>query len=300
MKHPYLLLVGATLFWAGNVVLSKAISTDIPPISLAFWRWSIALVVISGFGGKKVVQDWDRIRQNLPILLPLSLLGITAFNTMIYLALQTTTALNSLLLQSFQPVVVAVLSYLFLKDRLKKWQVLGIVISLLGTLVLVAKGDLSTLSDTGFNRGDLWIIAAVVCYATYTVLLKFRPPIHPLSFLMVTFFLGTLMLLPFYIWEHTYAEPIVWNSAVWMTIAYLGIFPSFISYLFFNEAVRKVGANTAGLFTHLIPLFGSLMAILFLGETFYTFHAVGICLTFSGIYLVIKNKVSPKKKKQLQ
>lgn len=300
MKNPYLLLIFATLFWAGNVVLSKAMSTDIPPITLAFWRWSMAFVVISFFSWKKVIQDWEIIRKHLLILLPLSLFGITAFNTMIYIALQSTSALNSLLLQSFLPVVVALMSFLFLGERLRKLQVLGILISLCGTLVLVAKGELATLSGTGFNTGDVWVITAVVCYASYTILLKFRPPMHPLSFLMVTFFLGTLMLLPFYLWEHGYAEPVVWKWPVFITIAYLAVFPSFISYLFFNEAVRKVGGSTAGLFSHLIPLFGSLMAIIFLGETFYTYHAVGIVVTFTGIYLVIRNKIGAKAKRQLQ
>lgn len=300
MKNPYLLLIFATLFWAGNVVLSKAMSTDIPPITLAFWRWSMAFVVISFFSWKKVIQDWEAIRTNLRILLPLSLFGITAFNTMIYIALQDTSALNSLLLQSFLPVVVALMSFLFLKERLTKLQIVGMLISLCGTLVLVAKGELAIMSDAGFNRGDLWVITAVVCYAAYTILLKFRPPMHPLSFLMATFFMGTLMLLPFYLWEHSYAKAIQWDMPVYITIAYLAVFPSFISYLFFNEAVRKVGGNTAGLFSHLIPLFGSLMAILFLGEQFYTYHAVGVALTFSGIYLVIKNKIGAKARKQVQ
>lgn len=300
MKNPYLLLIFATLFWAGNVVLSKAMSTDIPPITLAFWRWSMAFVVISFFSWKKVIQDRKVIRKHLFILLPLSLFGITAFNTMIYIALQDTSALNSLLLQSFLPVVVAIMSFIFLKERLRKLQVLGILISLCGTLVLVAKGNMVSLLETGFNQGDLWVIMAVVCYASYAILLNFRPPMHPLSFLMVTFFLGTLMLLPFYLWERSYAEAIHWDLPVFTTIAYLAIFPSFISYLFFNEAVRKVGASTAGLFSHLIPLFGSLMAILFLGETFYTYHAVGVLLTFCGIYLVIRNKVGAKARKRFQ
>lgn len=300
MKSPYLLLIFATLFWAGNVVLSKAISTDIPPITLAFWRWSMAFVVISGFAWRKLLQDWESIRKNMLILLPLSFLGITAFNTMIYLGLQTTSALNSLLLQSFQPIVVVLLSYFFLKERLGRWQVVGIIVSLIGTLVLITQGNIASISDTNFNEGDVWVITAVVCYAVYTILLKFRPPIHALSFLMITFLMGTLMLLPFFIWEQSYSAPIQWNASVGVTIAYLAIFPSFISYLFFNEGVRQIGASTAGLFTHMIPLFGSLMAIIFLGETFYSYHAIGMGFIFAGIYLVVRHKMNARKKRQLQ
>jgi len=296
MKNPFLLLTFASLFWAGNVVISKALATDVPPISLAFMRWSLALFIVIIFSWKKVKQDICIIRKQLLVLLPISFLGITAFNTMIYIALQDTTALNSLLLQSFLPVVVVLISFTFFNERLKKLQVVGILVSLLGTLTLVAKGSISTLAHTGLNRGDLWVIGAIVFYAGYTNLLRFRPQVHPLSFLATTFFLGVVMLLPFFLWEMSNTEPIVWNKDVFITVGYLGIFPSFVAYLFFNYGVSKVGGNIAGLFSHLIPLFGSLMAIFFLGETFYGYHAVGMLFTFSGIYLVIKDKIKLKPK----
>lgn len=294
MKNPYLLLVFATLFWSGNFVLSKAMSTQMPPVSLAFWRWSMALVVVAVASWRKVRSDWPQIKQAVPVLIPISMLGIAIFNTLIYVGLQDTTALNSLLLQSFFPIVVAAISFFFLKENLRIAQWLGILVSLLGTLLLLAQGEFSTLLSASFNQGDLWVIAAVVCYAVYTILLKYRPNVHALSFLFITFLLGTLMIIPFYLWEHLYRAQVIWNWQAVATVAYLAIFPSFVSYLFFNEAVRKIGANTAGLFSHLVPLFGSLMAILFLEENFYYYHALGAAFIFGGIFLVVSNKTVAK------
>jgi len=290
MKNPYLLLTFATLFWAGNFVLSKAMSTEIPPVALAFWRWSMAFLLLIVVARKQALSDWPQIARNIPVLIPISFFGVAAFNTLIYIGLQDTTALNSLLLQSFFPVVVAGMSFIFLGERLRRWQVVGILLSLCGTLLLVARGNPAVLLSANFNDGDLWIITAVFCYASYAILLRYRPPVHALSFLVITFGLGTLMLLPFYLWEHTHIAQIRWEHNTVLTIAYLAVFPSFISYLFFNEAVRRIGASTAGLFSHLVPLFGVSMAILLLGERFHSYHAVGACLIFSGIFLVIRHK----------
>lgn len=290
MKNPYLLLIFATLFWAGNFVLSKAMSTQIPPVTLAFWRWCVAFIILTAVAWKQVRADWPQITGSLPILLLISMFGVAAFNTLIYIGLQNTSALNSLLLQSFFPVVVAGMSFLFLRERLQRLQLLGILLSLCGTLLLVAKGNPAVLFSANFNPGDLWIITAVFCYASYAILLRYRPAIHPLSFLMITFGLGTMMLLPFYLWERTHAMQIGWEQNTVLTIAYLAVFPSFISYLFFNEAVRKIGASTAGLFSHLVPLFGVSMAILLLGERFFQYHATGALLIFGGIYLVVRFK----------
>jgi len=213
--------------------------------------------------------------------------GVTAFNTLIYIGLQHTSALNSLLLQSFFPVVVAGMSFLFLRERLRRPQLLSILLSLCGTLLLVAKDNPVVLLTASFNRVDLWIISAVFCYTSYAILLRYRPVIRPLSFLMITFGLGTMMLLPFYLWERTHAMLVVWERDTVLTIAYLAVFPSFISYLFFNEAVRKIGTSTAGLFTHLVPLFGVSMAVILLDERFFQYHTTGAFLIFGGIYLVV-------------
>ena len=285
---PYLLLTLSSLFWAGNFVLSKAISTEIRPISLAFGRWTLAFLFVLPLAYAHLKRDRHVLVSHWKILLPLSLLGITAFNTMIYLGLQTTTAINSLLLQSFFPVVIPALAFVFFRERLTLRQVVGILVSLAGTLWLVSKGSLDRLLSATFNQGDLWIVAAIILYAGYSLLLRFRPSVHPLSFLAATFGLGIAMLFPLWGGELLYYPTTALTPEVGLSFLYLAIFPSLVAYLFFNEAVRIIGATTAGLFSHLVPTFGSIMAILFLGEKFYPYHAGGITLIFAGILLVIR------------
>ena len=295
--NPYLLLILATLFWAGNFVLSKAISTDVPPVTLAFGRWVLAFMVVLPFAYPYLKKDRAVLLRRWKILLPISLLGIACFNTFIYVGLQSTTAINSLLLQSFFPVMVPVLAFLFFREKLTLRQTGGILVSLAGTLWLVAQGDLHRLLSAQFNTGDLWIFVAVILYAGYTLLLRFRPAVHPLSFLAVTFGIGFLLLLPFFLIELSYRPPPALTSDLVVSYLYLAVFPSVVSYLFFNEAVGMIGATTAGLFSHLMPVFGSIMAIIFLGETFHTYHAGGIALIFAGIYLVIRQKHQEPKAK---
>ncbi len=227
------------------------------------------------------------IQEHWKILLPLSFLGIACFNTFIYVGLRDTTAINSLLLQSFFPVVVVLMSFLFFRERLGGLQIIGVVISLLGTLFLVSEGSFTTFLEASFNQGDLWVMLAIFCYAGYTILLRFRPPIHPRSFLVITFLLGTLMLFPFFIAESFLLSPMYLVGKVLWVVLYLAVFPSVLAYLFFNEGVKMVGPNIAGLFSHLMPLFGSIMAVIFLGERFYGYHALGMLLILAGIFLVI-------------
>ena len=287
IKNPYVLLTLAMLFWAGNFVLSKAVVVEVHPVTLAFGRWGLAFIILLPFAYRPLLRDGPSLWRAGKVLLPISLLGITCFNTFIYVGLQTTTAINSLLLQSFFPVVVPVLAFGFFREKLGIVAIVGILVSLLGTLWLVAQGDLERLRSASFNPGDGWVFAAVVLYAGYALLLRFRPAVHPLSFLAVTFGLGLLMLLPFLVVEWlTYAPPVLTLELV-LALGYLAVFPSLVAYLFFNEAVRQIGATTAGLFSHLVPTFGSLMAIFFLGEQFHGYHVVGIGLILTGIGLVI-------------
>lgn len=298
-KQSYFLLVLATFFWAGNVVVSKSVSLEVPPVALAFIRWSMALVIVSFFASSKVKKDMPVIRQHWKILIPLSFFGITCFNTLIYIALRNTTAINSLLLQSFFPVVVAIMAFFFFREKLSPVQIVGILVSLAGTLFLVSKGSLEVLLSASFNAGDLWVFTAIICYAAYTILLRFRPPIHPQSFLVVTFFLGTLMLLPFFLAESIFFEPFYMAGDVVWVVLYLAIFPSILAYQFFNEGVKVAGATVAGLFSHLIPVFGSIMAVMFLGEKFYLYHAVGMVLILGGILLVILRQLVGRQKERI-
>lgn len=284
--RPYVLLTLTVLFWSGNVVLGRAVRAEVPPVALAFCRWAGAAFLISFVALPHVRRDLPVIRDHWRILLLLSVVGVAAFNTLLYLALQTTTAVNGALIQSAMPVLIVVFSFLLFRDRLAAGQTVGVGFSLIGALVLVSRGDPSVLLNLDFRPGDALVFIAVVCYAAYSALLRLRPPLHPLSFIWVTFVTGTALLVPFFLWEQTAGRTLQANPVTFLAIGYVAIFPSILSYLFYNRGVELVGANRAGLFIHLIPVFGTILAILLLGEAFRLFQAAGAGMILAGILMV--------------
>jgi len=286
--RPYLLLILAVLFWAGNFILGRAFHSDIPPIALAFWRWAVASMLIIGPALKHLRNDREEILRHWPAVLLLSAIGIAAFNTLAYTGLQYTQAINAFLIQSLMPVLIVAISFLVFRERIYALQAVGILISLCGAAAIIAHGDLAAVLKLTFNRGDLFVAAAILCYAGYSALLRTRPNVHPLSFIAVTFWIGTAILFPLYLWESATVRtmPVEWLS--FAVVSYVAVFPSIVSYLCFNRGVELIGANRAGLFIHLMPVFGSLMAMVFLGERFLWYHAVGIVLIAVGIYLATR------------
>lgn len=287
---PYVLLVLAVSFWAGNFILGRAVRADIPPIALAFWRWAGASLLISGPATPVLRKDWGTIRQHWPILLLLAATGVAAFNTLVYTGLQYTVAINAFLLQALMPILIVIFSFVLFRVRLQARQAVGVLLCLTGAVVIIVQGNLRTLAALSFNPGDLLVLTAVACYAAYSVLLRNRPPIHPLSFVAVTFVLGTLMLLPLYLWETWTVRSLTLNRLTLMSIAYVAVFPSIISYLCYNRGVERIGANRAGLFLYLMPVFGSLMAVVFLDEAFYPYHWVGILLIALGLFSNLRTR----------
>jgi len=289
-NNPYLLLILAVLLWAGNFILGRAFHGDIPPVALAFWRWACASLIIIGPALKHLRQDRRTLLKHWPIILLLSAIGIAAFNTLAYSGLQYTQAINAFLMQSLMPILIVMLSFLIFKERVRPLQAVGIFVSLTGAVAIIAQGDFAILAALEFNQGDLLVAAAILCYAGYSVMLRKRPLVHPLSFIAVTFWLGTMIIFPFYVWEILRGRTLPLQPTTFLVIGYVAIFPSIVSYLCFNRGVELLGANRAGLFIHLMPVFGSLMAILFLGEVFYWYHAVGIGLIAAGIFLATRGK----------
>lgn len=287
-NNAYLLLALAVLFWAINFVLARALRSEIPPIALAFWRWAIASLLLSGFAFKHLKKDWGIVKKNFIIIFTLSALGVGAFNTLIYSGMQYSVALNAILLQSVMPVFVVILSFLFFKQKLKPLQVLAVSISLSGAIFIIIQDNFSNLLSLSINYGDRFFIIAVLCYALYTVLLRKRPKMHPLSFLLISFIIGTSLILPFYLYEHFTIRSIQFNSTSIISIFYVAIFPSIISYLFFNRGVDLIGANKAALFSHLMPVYGTILSVLVLGENFMFYHLIGITLILFGIILITK------------
>ncbi|MEA1924165.1 MAG: DMT family transporter [Pseudomonadota bacterium] len=286
---PYLLLTMAVFFWSVNSIVGRYMRLDVPPIALAFWRWAGASILIFYFAWPQLKEDWPIIRRYLPLLLLLALTGVAMFNTLLYSGLQETVALNGFLIQSTMPILIMLFSFFLFRDKISHLQGVGVALSLTGVVIVIARGDLEVLRSLSLNRGDVLIFIAAIGYAAYSVMLRQRPTLHPLSFIAFTFVTGTLMLLPLYIWETVTVKALSLNGPTLLTIAYVSIFPSIVSYFCYNRGIELIGANRAGLFIHLMPVFGTIMAVLFLGETFFWFHGVGIVMIFVGIVLTLRH-----------
>ncbi len=285
---PYLLLTLAILFWSGNTVVGRAVRADIPPLAFAFWRWFTAAVIILFISRPHLKKDWATIKRNWPILLLLAVIGIAAFNALLYSGLQWTIAINAFLLQTMMPVFIVSLSFLLFKEKVTAAQILGVLFCLGGAVVIITNGDLMRLYSLSMNRGDISIFIAVVFYAGYSVMLRKRPPIHHLSFMAATFSLGTLLLLPLYLWESLSGRPIEFNRTSVLAVGYVALFPSIISYFCFNRGIELVGANRGGMFMYLMPVFGSILAIIFLDEAIRWYHLAGIALILPGLLMATR------------
>jgi len=283
---PYLLLVLVALFWAANSVLARWIRFEIPPISLSFWRWAVAGAILLPFVWRDMVRIWPLVRSNLGQVALLSILGVTNFNTFLYLGLQTTTASNAVLLLSVMPLIIILLAWLILGVPIRLRQSLGILVSMAGVAVIVARGELKRVLDLDLLSGDLWVLAAALSWAAYSVLLKRRPVGFDGSPLLgYTIVVGLLFIAPLYLWEIGTGRSVSWNAITVASVLYVALFASILAYLFWNHAVEKVGPNRAGQFIHLIPVFGSLMSVFFLGEKLYLYHLAGVLLVAVGIAL---------------
>lgn len=282
---PYALLLVPPLCWAGNAVLARGVVDVMPPISLAFWRWFMAFVILFPFTLGHVKQDWETAMHSWKWLLLLSFLGVSCFNSLLYTAAHTTTAINVSLMQTAMPAMIILISWVVFREKISTVQMVGVMVSMAGAGLIVVHGKWQILLAMNLVEGDVLMLIAVFVYALYSALLRKRPPIHPLSFLTLTFGFGMLMLLPFYLWELMVAGPFSVSPAAIMSILYVALFPSIIAYFCWNRGIELIGANRAGLFSYLIPFFASVMAIFFLGETLRGYHVMGMVLILGGMVI---------------
>lgn len=284
----YLLLATTTLFWGGNFIVGRAVSAEIPPIALAWWRWLFALVVILPFTAKSLWQLRHLLRHHWLFLSGVAILGVTNFNTFVYLGLQTSTATDAVLLLSATPIIILLFSRLLFNEPISSRQLLGIILSLIGVLVIITGGVPTNIAAVFQGAvSSLWILAAVISWSLYSVLLRKRSAdIGGQAFFAITVVIGWVMITPFYLYEHYLLDktlPLTTNALY--SIIYVGLFASVFAFLFWNRGVEILGANRAGNFIHLIPVWALLLASLLLGENMYWFHWLGIMLIFSGIGL---------------
>lgn len=284
-NQPYLLLSLTSLFWAGNIVLARYVAGHVPPMTLSCVRWIGAFLMLLPFAWPHLKQDWPAMRARLPLMVGLSATGFAFNNAISYWALQYTEALNALLIQSSGPLFVALWSLLLYGIRLSLAQFAGITISLAGVLTILLRGDLAALVNIQFNRGDVMFAGAVLSFGLYSALITRRPRIHPLSLICFTIGCGALLLLPFSVWEFRNGVRLKPDALTLATVVYVMIFPSTLAYLFFNRGIALIGPNRASPFLHLVPVFGSAMAILLLGEQPRLFHLTGYLLVLAGVVI---------------
>ena len=284
-NQPYILLTLTSLFWAGNIVLARHVAGHLPPLTLSCLRWYGTFLILLPFAWPHLKRDWPVLRAHLPLLLLLSVLGFAYNNAISFWAMQYTEALNALLIQSAGPVFVAVWSLALFGVRLTGAQLAGITISLVGVLTIILRGDWSALAGISFNRGDLMFGSSLLAFGLYSALMLRRPVTHPLSLISFTTCCGATMLVPFSIWEFSTGVTLKFDLLSMATLGYVIVFPSTLAYTFFNRGLVLIGPNRAAPFFHLVPVFGSAMAILLLGEQLRLFHLAGYALVLAGVVI---------------
>lgn len=287
--RPYLLLTLTALFWSGNMVVGRGLNDAVPPLTLAVCRWSIVLALLLPWVAADLPRHLPVIRQHWRSLGALGLVGVAGYNTFAYLALQSTTATNAALLNSFIPIATIALAFVLLGRRLGLAEGIGVLISLAGVVTIISRGSLDVLQSLALNQGDLWMLVAVAVWGLYTVGLHWRPAsLPPLVFLTVITAIGLVVLLPFWAWEWLSGNTAQWHTASLLGVAYVGVFPGFLGYVFYNAGVASVGPARGSLFIHLMPVFATALATVFLGETPRPYHALGIALVLGGVMLVTR------------
>jgi drug/metabolite transporter (DMT)-like permease len=292
----FLLAIIATLLWSGNFIIARKVSNVISPISLAFYRWACASLVLFPFAYKKVYAELNHLKANWKILSLIALTGIALFNTFVYVAGHNTTAINMALIgTTSSPIFATIMAVVFLKERLGFYRIIGMILCILGIVLLISKGSWEVLLSFKFSSGDAWILAGAFAFAVYNILVRRKPiQISALSFLLIIFVFGTLMLFPFFIIEQSIVkESIDWSNSLIGSILYLGIGTSVLAFWCWNLAISKLGAGRTVLFGNLIPIFSTLEAVLILGEAITPIHFYSGILVIGG--LVIANFTSTNK-----
>ena len=283
------LAVVATLIWSGNFIIARGVIKDIPPVTLAFFRWLSATIIILPFAWKYFRAELSIVKSNFGFLLLAAVTGVSMFNTFVYIAGHYSTAINMALLGTCtSPVMSVIFARIFLKERITWLRIAGMCICIIGVLLLLSNGSMETLLNFSFTKGDWWILAAAFTFAIYNTLVKKKPvAMNSVNFLFVIFGMGTVILVPFYLYELKNTGGFVFNVPNLSSILYLGLGASVISFLIWNKAIRNLGTGRTALFGNLIPVFSSIEAVILLNEKITSIHLISFILVVAG--LVIAN-----------
>tara|TARA_Y100000741_G_scaffold339600_1_gene300563 strand:+ start:67 stop:969 length:903 start_codon:yes stop_codon:yes gene_type:complete len=286
-KLAYLLLVLTTLFWSGNFIVGKVASTyEIPPFSLNFFRWLFAGLILLPFTLKEILLKKNYIFENIGFFIILGISSITIFNSAVYYSLYYMQVISGVLMISTIPVWIMFVSSILGIEKTNKFQILGVILSLIGVLFIITKSDLNLIKNLDFNKGDLVMASGMFAWALYSALLKKKTyEISQITLLEVVIIIGLLFLIPFYILEIKLGNPLVVNKPFILTLSYVVLFPGLASFFFWIKGISIIGANRAGVFLHLMPIFGSLMAIILFKERFMFYHLLGAIFIIAGITL---------------
>jgi drug/metabolite transporter (DMT)-like permease len=290
-QSAYLLLLITMVFWAGNAIAGRLAVGEVSPLVLTWLRWTLGAVVLIILAWPQLKRDWPVLCRHWRYIAFMGATGFASFNAFLYSALVHTTALNATILQAGIPMIIFTLNYLIFRTATRWLQIVGYSVTLIGVLVATSQGDIAQLLGLEFNRGDLIMLAGVLVYSTYSVALRAKPELHWLSFLAALFVTAALASLPLVLYET------ITSTAVWPTklggigvVLYTAIFPSIIGQALFIRGIELIGANAAGLFVNLVPIFGALLAVLILGEHFQVYHAIALVLVLGGIMVAQRKR----------
>ena len=286
----YLLLILTTIFWSGNFIVGKAASAyQIPPFSLNFYRWLFAGLILLPFTFKEILNKKHHIIDNLGLYVVLGITSITIFNSTVYYSLYHTQVINSILLISTIPVWIIFFSFLLKIEKTNIYQIFGVIFSLIGVIAIITKSDIKIFLNLQFNKGDISMVIAMLSWAIYSSLLKKKKyELSQLSLLQIIIFTGLIFLTPIYILELNYGYKIIIGTPFILTLIYVVIFPGLLAFIFWIKGISIIGANRAGVFLHLMPIFGSTLAIIIFNEKFMYYHIFGAIFIILG--LVLSNK----------
>jgi drug/metabolite transporter (DMT)-like permease len=296
------LAVLATLLWSGNFIIARGLYKTIGPVSLSFFRWSTATIVLLPIALRSFKNEWPLIRDNLKIITLTAFFGITLFNTFVYVAGHYTSATNLAIIgTTSSPIFVLIISSFVFKESIRWYQVIGAIICIAGILVLMSKGSIEQLSRFKFGTGDLWILAGALSFAIYTVLVRLKPKaLSSISFLFALFLTGTLFLLPAFFIENSNGLSFTFSTQMLWVFLYLGVGTSVIAFLSWNIAIKKIGGPSTALFGNLIPAFSTLEAVLILNENFNAVIAISLVILFCGIVVANSGWFFPQKSSQVE
>ena len=289
-NSAYIFLVLATLFWSGNFIVGKAASFfEIPPFTLNFYRWTFAWLILAPFTLKEIIQKKNHIIQNIKFILVLGITSITIFNSIVYYSLNFTQVISGVLMISTIPVMIIFFSWIFKIEKTNTYQILGVIFSLLGVVVIVSKADINILINLSFNKGDLWMVVAMFSWAMYSALLrKKKIELSQTSLLQVIISAGLILLLPAYLIEMALGFKLNVNLPFILTLSYVVLFPGLASFICWIKGIALIGSNRSGIFLHLMPIFSTLLAIIIFNEKFMNFHLFGATFIIVGIFLSSK------------